>query len=543
VGYLFGDSTESGLDFNYLAFLREAVDCAVALVECDVTLATVAERKRVRERETETELAAVVELGRRSTDLVNPVARDQKDTAVGRCAAAITTAIRDAVERESAAVRAKLAGAREELDKDGQGINARATEALEKLLRTHDLPGAEKELEVAWTNAGIKGTMTQRTGFGVEAVLALDIPPGTLFTPDLRVDHVAPGIEVHAREAGGWIKKSDKLVTHKLGRYHVTRITIGATVRIQLRADTNAGEMTIIAPPNGDIMVDASGGGSAREIQIEERDQRGLRAFVDKLEAATRALAGSRSRLVSIELDEKSLGEEGSPRRFAERLTAAMAPTVHKIKAHSRNPDELVLRRLLGDNRREETFVPIAELVQRFEALPAHARSVFAPLQLQGEPAMPAMSIEPKRTPAKAEPAELPPVKAEDGRPIETKPIETKPMEVKPADTKPVEAKLPSVPMPDRAGNRTSPPPERSGSTTSPPGAMTSPAGERAGNRTSPPVIAIPEAVPRKKEPTQPFGTAVDPKRVVVAPPPSAQDLDDEEWPAISRDEASDKPS
>jgi hypothetical protein len=45
-----------------------------------------------------------------------------------------------------------------------------------------------------------------------------------------------------------------------------------------------------------------------------------------------------------------------------------------------------VLRRLLGDNRREEIFVSVAELVRRFQGLPADMRDVFAPLQLEGEP-------------------------------------------------------------------------------------------------------------------------------------------------------------
>jgi hypothetical protein len=518
VGYLFGDSTESGLDFNYLAFLREAVDCAVALVECDLALANIAERKRAREREMEAELAAIVELGRRATDLVHPVARDQKGVAVGRCAAAITTAIREAVERESAAVRATLAGQREELDKDGLGVNTRAHEALEKLLRTHDLPVAEKVIEVVWTTSGVDASLTQRTGFGVEAVVALDVPPGSLFTPDLRVEQVAPGIEVHAREAGGWIKKSDKLVTHKLGRYHITAITIDTTVRIQLRDDTHAGELTITAPPNGDIEVDGSGGGTAREITIEERDRAGLRAFVDKLEAATRELAVSRGRLVSIELEKKVLGEDGNARRLAERLMSAVAPTVHKIKAHSRNPDELVLRRLLGDNRREETFVPIVELVHRFEVLPLPARAVFAPLQLKGEAAMPARSGETTRSfePTAPEPAREVGATPPEVRPGETKPGQTKPVETKPGETKPVELKAPSVPMPDRTGSRTAPPPDRVGTATPPP--------------------------LRSKEPTQPFGTPRTDPVVVAPPPPLATDLDDEEWPAISSDDASDKP-
>jgi hypothetical protein len=48
-----------------------------------------------------------------------------------------------------------------------------------------------------------------------------------------------------------------------------------------------------------------------------------------------------------------------------------------------------VLRRLLGDNRREEIFVSTADLLKRLDGLPSHAREVFAPLQLGGEPVKP----------------------------------------------------------------------------------------------------------------------------------------------------------
>ena len=34
VSYLLGDSSEANIDFDYLAFLREVIDCATVLVEC-----------------------------------------------------------------------------------------------------------------------------------------------------------------------------------------------------------------------------------------------------------------------------------------------------------------------------------------------------------------------------------------------------------------------------------------------------------------------------------------------------------------------------
>ena len=54
------------------------------------------------------------------------------------------------------------------------------------------------------------------------------LPAGSPFaTGELRVDKLADNVEIASVEAGGWIKKSDKLVPYKLGRYFVTRVSVG----------------------------------------------------------------------------------------------------------------------------------------------------------------------------------------------------------------------------------------------------------------------------------------------------------------------------
>jgi hypothetical protein len=509
--YLFGDSTESNLDFNYLAFLREVVDCAVVLVECDVKLAALDERKRTREREWEATLAAVADFGKRAAEFVNPVAQQQAGTAVGRTAAGIADAIRVAVDRESSDGKAKLAAERNELSSQAGEVNKRAKEAVGKLLKSHDLPNAEREIEVMWNaQGGVKASMRQRTNFGVDAVLAIEIPQASfLFTPDLRVDRVAEGVQVHAREAGGWLKKGDKLVPHRLGRYHVGSIAIGQNIRIVLRADnSNEGDLTIIAQPNGNMAITASGGATQREVVIDERDKAGLQSLVDKLEAATQAIAEARGNLVGIEVDGKHMDSHGNPRAVAERLTAAIGPTVQKIKAHSRSPGELVLRRLLGDNRREEIFVSIDELVKKLEVLPMSARTVFAPLQLQGESDQAAASAMAAVRGAVAKPGTAPPPadksveKAADRG--EEKPVVLSRADIKAATSGTIESKpeerpkrITAVPMPDRSAVRTGP--------------------------TSPPVTAASSSpsVPMAATPTQPTSPA--------------KTADDDEWPTIGK--------
>jgi len=136
--YLFGDSTESELEFDYLAFLREVIDCAVVMAECEVTLAVTVEDRRTRELETAAVVASVEELGRRAAQVVGPPAGEPVSTPVGRCATAIATAIRDAVDKESLQARAALAAECEEMDRQDQRQRGRARNVLEKQIgRAH----------------------------------------------------------------------------------------------------------------------------------------------------------------------------------------------------------------------------------------------------------------------------------------------------------------------------------------------------------------------------------------------------------------------
>jgi len=408
VKYLYGDSTESDLEFDYLAFLREVIDCAVVMVECEVTLGVTVEDRRARELETASVVAAVEELGKRATQVVGPLAGDQPTTAVGRCAAAIAAAIHDAVEREAVQARAALAAECDEMDRQDQRQRGRARTVLEKLLRAHDLPAADKSLEVAWAAAGVKATMRQRTAFGVEAVLSLEIPASSVLGIDLRVEKIAEGVELHAHETGGWLKKADKVVPHKLGRYQVASVTVGGdttAVRLRVAPEPGAAGFAVTWRRTGELSIEPTGGAPGREVVIDDRNRPALRLLIERLEAAVRALGDNRTGLVSVDIDGVPITQHEHPRVLAERLIAAVAPAVQRIAQRSRSPGELVLRRMIGDNRREEIFVSTAELWKRLDGLPLHAREVFAPLQLGGEPRPPVDPRAPARPAADARPA------------------------------------------------------------------------------------------------------------------------------------------
>jgi len=395
VRYLLGDSSEAGLEFNYLAFLKEVIDCSVVLLEHESTLTSAGDKRRSLEKDANVVLAALDELSRRTTELAEVVATEQADNAIGRCAETIVKQTREAVEKESAGVREALAADVARVEKEDLGLRSRGMEIVEKLLKSHELPGAEKTIEVTWTSTKVAALARQKTPYGIDATVGLELPAGTDLVPDLRVERLAEHAELSALEVGGWLKKSDKLVPYKIGRYHIVKLvtTGGATgstlVRLRSTAETTSGGFDLVMTPKGEISVENVTGEPVRELTVDSTNKPAIDAMLKKLDTAARALGDHRTGTVSLSVDGKPFNELPRTGVVAERLIGSVAPMVHKIAQHSRSPGELVLRRMLGEDRREEIFVPVADLTRRWANLPPAGKEVFAPLRLEVDPAAP----------------------------------------------------------------------------------------------------------------------------------------------------------
>ena len=51
------------------------------------------------------------------------------------------------------------------------------------------------------------GRARMKTGFGLEAVVDLEVPAGNLFERVVRVDRLMERLDVQAPEVGGWLSK------------------------------------------------------------------------------------------------------------------------------------------------------------------------------------------------------------------------------------------------------------------------------------------------------------------------------------------------
>ncbi|MBZ0237461.1 MAG: hypothetical protein K8M05_34400, partial [Deltaproteobacteria bacterium] len=252
--YLYGDSSESALEINYLAFLRDAIDFGVAVLQAEHGLVQARERKAQRDRTAEEAARAIEQLGRVALDAVEPHAHG--DAPVNRCAASVAASIGEIVKRELLKVRGGQGTDLDQIVGELQRLREKSVSALGALLAAHDLPDADATLTVQWSGAAYEARMVQRVGWGLEATMALDVPSSSIFAHDLRVEKVVEGLEVHAPETAGWIKKELKMVPQKLGRHHVMHVTVatsGVVVRLRASPEAGAAGFDVSVPRRGDV--------------------------------------------------------------------------------------------------------------------------------------------------------------------------------------------------------------------------------------------------------------------------------------------------
>jgi hypothetical protein len=394
MSYLFGDSTPSPFRINFIEFLKFAMGFSVHVLRVE---------RRVLEEQTKRLLLEE----EHATD------RQHLERLLGRVGRTIADASGDVQPRVAEyaelvhakaheVVEAGLQSLQQDLSKDLSAIeetigvermSARA--ALEKLLLLYDLPDATLTTHLRLAQGGkYSAWIEAATPYGVQTTMELVVGPESAFAHDAKVERFAENFEIRAPETGGWIRKGSRVVPQKLGRFHVTEVTLGEVCSIKLRSSTEAnasGFDITIRKEEPTVLVSKTGKDEAgTEFALDPVDMPNVARLRESLEEALRLLSTKRKALTSALFDEEPIEESTRLRAFVERLVAVTAPMAREIAAHSFSSGELVLRRLIGDDRREEIFVSKAELRALLEGLSDMDRELFAPLELeQSLPAIP----------------------------------------------------------------------------------------------------------------------------------------------------------
>ena len=412
--YLYGDSSASPFTSNVLEFLRDAIDFSVYVLEADQRIRTGKERMGALRLRTDAELKEVEVLRSAVLATMESTPKGANDSPASDCALRMRTACDIAAQSVVTSVQKRLADdiARAQADEDAEREGC--LNALAALVVQHPPPDSSCVLRLRLRETGayqalLEGSCTQ---LGVTWKCELGFPSGHPFTAIIRVEHLQRGLQISAPELTGWIKKELKMRPQQLEWHAITEVIVeGSKVTLCLRADPDddVGYDIVCHPEAGRAAatrVVATDDRSGGRFDLLESDEAKLVELCQAVEGALVQLKNIRS--VEARLDDRDFRTLPTFVEIVERLVEQLSPLTHEIARHSLEPNELVLRRALGDDRREEIFVSKSTLREKYEKLTNDLQPLFAPLGLR-EMLSRSMAPPPELEPTETRRSELPP--------------------------------------------------------------------------------------------------------------------------------------
>jgi hypothetical protein len=401
--YRYGDGTPFPLDENFIETLTTAVET------CTNAFVPLSELDQRRERAREVRREAEKEIGRLS-DLEATVigsllafapSDTKKPSLTQQVSQKITAGVKTAVGEARRQVESRVVAM------EAQAAPKTASDAVLKALRPffeeHQLPNAKWIM--SWDVRGAEPSANAVATAGrIAASFSLVPDP---FRAPIRVEQLSEGVVVHMMKRGVFGKSKPAPID--LGKYVMVafeRNVHEAIVTLKENPNKSAQGLRFAVTEVGAtwVSITAAGDADGDPNPLDPDDVAPVRALADRAFAALRDLLHRRA-LVELTLGTTQMADLEEPRIIPLELLAQLTPLARTIREKSRMTGELILKRDIGDGRREELFVPRSTLAAQFARLPHEYRRPFEDMGITQEETSPAIQL-PPRPPA---PPRVPP--------------------------------------------------------------------------------------------------------------------------------------
>jgi hypothetical protein len=253
-----------------------------------------------------------------------------------------------------------------------------------KWIMSWDVRGAEPSANAVATAGRISASFT--------------LAPDPYRAP-IRVEQLSDGVIVHMMKKGVFGKAKPAPID--LGKYVVVafeRNHLETTITLKENPNRTALGLRFAVTEVGAtwVSITAAGDADGDPNPLDSEDVAPVRTLAEKAHAALKDLLHRRT-LVELSLANTQLADLDEPRIIPLDLLAQLTPLARTIREKSRMSGELILKRDIGDGRREELFVPRATLAAQFARLPNEYRRPFEDMGITNEETSPAIQIPPQR--------------------------------------------------------------------------------------------------------------------------------------------------
>jgi len=395
--YRYGDGTPFPLDENFIETLTTAVEACTNAFMPLTQLDHRREQAKSAKAEAEREIGRLGELDKTLTGALAPYMVNDRSSAQ-EVAKKTMQGAKVAIQQARAQIEGRLAAA------DASSSARTAADAVLAALRPffdhQQLPNAKWIM--SWD---VRGTEPQADAVATAARLTASFRLQVdQFRSPIRVDQLADAVIVHMMKKG--LFGGAKPAPVELGKYVMVafeRTHEAKVITLREKIDKASQGLRFTVNDHGatwqSISVTGDAETEANPLDLEDVD--GIRRLGEGAYRALKDLMQHRT-LVDLSLGQHALSDLPEPRTVPMEVLAQLTPLARTIRERSRVHGELVLKRDLGGGRREELFVPRAQLSQHFVKLPPEYRKPFEDMGVSGEDTQPAIQLpEQLRPPAK----------------------------------------------------------------------------------------------------------------------------------------------
>jgi hypothetical protein len=395
--YRYGDGSPFPLDENFIETLTTAVEtCTNAFVPLTELDARREKAKDVR-READKELGRLADLEATVIGSLVPFSPTdgKKPGLTQQVAQKISAGVKTAVIEARRQVESRVA-ATEALAAPKTSSDA-VLKALQPFFEEQQLPNAKWIM--SWDVRGAEPSANAvATGGRISASFHLSPDP---YRAPIRIEQLSEGVVVHMMKKGVFGKAKPAPVD--LGKYVMVafeRTGLEHTVTLKENANKSAAGLRFSVSEKGATWVTITPAGDAEgePNDLDPEDVGPVRNLAERAAAALKDLIQRRT-LVDLSLAGSAISDLEDPAAIPMELLAQLTPLARSIRDKSRMSGELILKRDVGDGRREELFVPRATLAQQFARLPDEYRRPFEEMGITAEETQPSITL-PMRPPA-----------------------------------------------------------------------------------------------------------------------------------------------
>jgi hypothetical protein len=378
--YRFGDGTAFPLEENFIDTLTQAVEACTQAFSPLAELDARREKAVVAERDSHREVDRLLELER-----VVESALGQFIGGSGGLAQATAHKIVAATKQSVTAVKNQIEGRARALlaDAEPRTASERVQTAISPFFERAELPGTT--WVSSWDGRGTAARAEATSTSGrLQAMYTLDL--SGMWQLPIRNDIFAADAIVHlVRKRTFGKAKPTPIDLSKMLMISIEQRARETILGMRESVKTQAGYRFVLGEDGASFSTMGLTGELDSEVHaVGDEDLPNLRRLA---EGALAQLATLRARRTVRELrySGEALSSLAEPKAFPLELLAQLTPLCRALRDRSPVAGELVLKRDIGDNRREELFVPRAQLAARFLPLPAEYRRPFEDMGLGQE--------------------------------------------------------------------------------------------------------------------------------------------------------------